>query len=179
MKNAIDFCSKCILLYSWQDILPWKRSSKPYLYRFFKALFVYVFHSTTLCHKGKRLGNFFKIITDIFRQEALRNVIEKSNPSSRSDLPSIMNCSNTTACERSEHKNFIVVSHGFPIDPDYAIMVIFRRHSATNNSAWRYVRSFMNSEKSEFEAIGEQETNPCFFLFHWKWKKNLLNNFVP
>lgn len=64
---------------------------------------------------------------DARRQEALRNVIEKSASGSslhgsRSDLPPILNCGNTAACERSEHKNFVVVSHGFPIDPDYAIL---------------------------------------------------------
>ncbi len=32
-----------------------------------------------------------------------------------------LNCSLVGRCERSEHKNFVVVSHGFPIDPDYNI----------------------------------------------------------
>lgn len=57
---------------------------------------------------------------DARRQEAIRTVIEKSEKS-KSKLPSIMN-SHTSPCARSEHKNFVVISHGFPIDPDYAIM---------------------------------------------------------
>ena len=67
---------------------------------------------------------------DARRQEALRKVIDKSTPGhSRTDLPPILNCT-TAACERSEHKNFVVVSHGFPIDPDYAIMT---RHAEVEN----------------------------------------------
>lgn len=46
------------------------------------------------------------------RQEALRNVIEKSDPS----------LDQAQICEHTEHKNFVVVSHGFPIDPDYNIV---------------------------------------------------------
>ena len=57
---------------------------------------------------------------DARRQEAIRTVIEKSQKSN-SSLPSIL-ASHTSPCSRSEHKNFVVISHGFPIDPDYAIM---------------------------------------------------------
>ena len=56
---------------------------------------------------------------DARRQEAIRTVIEKSK--SNSNLPSII-ASNTSPCSRSEHKNFVVIRAGFPIDPDYAIM---------------------------------------------------------
>ena len=59
---------------------------------------------------------------DARRQEAVLKAIAKSEKSNKSsDLPPILGC-NTAACERSEHKNFVVVSHGFPIDPDYAIL---------------------------------------------------------
>ena len=31
-------------------------------------------------------------------------------------------CPSTEACQRSDHKNFVVTNRGFPIDPDYNIM---------------------------------------------------------
>jgi hypothetical protein len=65
---------------------------------------------------------------DARRQEALRNVIEKSASTvslSRSEQLSTFHSGPSTIsghCDRSEHKNFVVVSHGFPIDPDYNIV---------------------------------------------------------
>ena len=63
---------------------------------------------------------------DARRQEAIRNVIERSNsskPTSRAEVISnIHGCPSTEACQRKDHKNFVVTNRGFPIDPDYNIM---------------------------------------------------------
>ena len=63
---------------------------------------------------------------DARRQEAIRNVIEKSaasKPASRAEVLSNMHgCPSTEACQRSDHKNFVVTNRGFPIHPDYNIM---------------------------------------------------------
>ena len=54
-------------------------------------------------------------------------MIEKSvggsKPTSRADVISnIHGCPSTEACQRKDHKNFVVTNRGFPIDPDYNIM---------------------------------------------------------
>ena len=91
--------------------------------------------ANAVCIDGSRaalalsLSNHGSRHVDARRQEALWNAISKSTTAggsthSRSeDLPPILH-SSTAACERSEHKNFVVVAHGFPIDPDYAIMSV-------------------------------------------------------
>ena len=101
--------------------------------------------ANAVCIDGSRaalalsLSNHGSRNVEARRQEALWNAVNKattaggSSCSRSEDLPPLLN-SNTAACERSEHKKFVVMAHGFPIDPDYAIMSRPPPHHASHNS---------------------------------------------